>query len=127
MGKTPLFYTVRGQRGKHITAEEPEPQEPLPRPVDESTDAQIMELNVSGKAESIGSPPGRQEPPRPHTNPDLAIPHLILPDVDDAIIIRADKTTACFADGQSIPDAQADDESSDGSEQTSPRSADGGA
>lgn len=127
MGKTALFYTVRGQRGTDFTIDEPEPQGPLPGPADDSADAQIMELNVSGKSESIPSPPGRQEPPGPDTNPDHAIPHRILPDADDAIIIRAGNTTACFADGQSIPDVQADAESSDGSEQPSPRSADGGA
>ena len=127
MGKTALFYTVRGQRGTHITIDEPEPQGPLPGPAEDSADAQIMELNIPGKSESILSPPGRQEPPGPDTNPDHATPHPILPDADDAIIIRADKTAACFADGQSIPDVQADEGSSDGSEQPSPRPVDGGA
>jgi len=120
MGKTALFYTVRGQRGMDFTIEEPEPQGPLPGPADDSADAQIMELNIPGKAEVIPPPPGGQEPPRPDANPDHAVPHRILPDADDAIIIRAGNTTACFADGQSIPDAQADDESSDGTERASP-------
>lgn len=107
MGKTPLFYTVRGEPGKHLTLDEPDPGEALPEPLNDLDDAQTIELNASGKTDAIAPQPARQLPPVPDAGPEDRILHPIPPESDDAIIIRADRAAACFADGQSIPDVQA--------------------
>ena len=112
MGKTPLFYTVRGQPGKHLTLEEPDPGEAAPEPLNNLDDAQTIELNASGKTDANAPPPARQLPPAPDTGPEDLILRPIVSEADDAIIIRADRAAACFADGQSIPDAQAIEASS---------------
>ena len=112
MGKTPLFYSVRGQPGKHLTLDEPDPGEAVPEPLNDLDDVQTIELNASGKTDAIAPPPPRRLPPAPDTGPEDLIVRPIVSEADDAIIIRTDRTAACFADGQSIPDAQAMEASS---------------
>lgn len=107
MGKTPLFYTVKGQPGKHLTLDEPDPGDVLPEPIDDSDAAQTVELNASGKVDSATPPAPLQLPPVLDNGPEDRVLQPIVTESDDAIIVRADRTAACFADGQSIPDLQA--------------------